>query len=171
METFSALLAICMGNSPVTGEFPAQRPVTRSFDAFFDLCLNKRLSKQSWGWRVETPSRSLWRHRNDINNDDDDKSDVSMVMMIYYSEATWPLRSWHHWQCYFCVTVCSGQHLSTALQNICGGNHWWPVGSPHEKPVLRKAFPYHDVIVYKFVSDRDNYTDHYSDVVMSTMAS
>ena len=32
METFSALLAICAGNSPVTGEFPARRPVTRSFD-------------------------------------------------------------------------------------------------------------------------------------------
>ena len=45
METFSALLAICAGNSPVTGEFPAQRPVTRSFDVFFDLHLNKRLSK------------------------------------------------------------------------------------------------------------------------------
>ena len=40
MELFSALLAICAGNSPVTGEFPAQRPVTRSFDVFFDLCLN-----------------------------------------------------------------------------------------------------------------------------------
>ena len=39
METFSALLAICAGNSPVTGEFPAQRPVTRSFDVFFDLRL------------------------------------------------------------------------------------------------------------------------------------
>ena len=37
METFSALLAICAGNSPVPGEFPAQRPVTRSFDVFFDL--------------------------------------------------------------------------------------------------------------------------------------
>ena len=37
METFSALLAICEGNSPVTGEFPAQRPVTRSFDVFFHL--------------------------------------------------------------------------------------------------------------------------------------
>ena len=44
-ETFSALLAICAGNSPVTGEFPAQRPVTRSFNVFFDLHLNKRLSK------------------------------------------------------------------------------------------------------------------------------
>ena len=36
METFSALLAICAGNSPVPGEFPTQRPVTRSFDVFFD---------------------------------------------------------------------------------------------------------------------------------------
>ena len=43
MEIFSALLAICAGNSPASGEFPAQRPVTRSFDVFFDLCLNKRL--------------------------------------------------------------------------------------------------------------------------------
>ena len=64
METFSALLAICAGNLPVPGEFPAQRPVTRSCDVFFDLRLNKRLSKQSWGWWFETLSRSLWRHRN-----------------------------------------------------------------------------------------------------------
>ena len=46
------------------GEFPTQRPVTRSFDVFFDLRLNKRLSKQPWGWWSETPSSSLWRHRN-----------------------------------------------------------------------------------------------------------
>ena len=64
IETFSALLAICAGNSPVTSEFHAQRPVTRSFDAFFDLRLNKRLSKQSWGWWFETLSRPLWRHSN-----------------------------------------------------------------------------------------------------------
>ena len=43
MKTFSALLALCAGNSPVTGEFPTQRPVTRSFDVFFDLRLNKPL--------------------------------------------------------------------------------------------------------------------------------
>ena len=58
METFSVLLTICAGNSPVTGEFPPQRPVTRSFGVFFDLC---RLSKQSCGWWFETPSHSLWR--------------------------------------------------------------------------------------------------------------
>ena len=66
METFSALLAICAGNSPVTGEVPAQRLVTRSFDVFFDLRLNKRLSKQSWGWWFETLSRPLWRHFNEF---------------------------------------------------------------------------------------------------------
>ena len=66
METFSALLALWPGNSPVTGEFPLQRPLTRRFDVFLDLRLNKRLSTQSWGWWFETPSRSLWRHCNDI---------------------------------------------------------------------------------------------------------
>ena len=65
METISALLTLCVGNSPVTGEFPSQRSVTRSSDVFFDLRLNKRLSKQSWGWWFETPSRSLWRHCNE----------------------------------------------------------------------------------------------------------
>ena len=43
------------------GEFPTQRPVTRSFDVFFDMRMNKRLSKQPWGWWFETPSWSLWR--------------------------------------------------------------------------------------------------------------
>ena len=38
--------------------------MTRSFDVFFDLRLNKRLSKQSWGWWFETLSRPLRRHRN-----------------------------------------------------------------------------------------------------------
>ena len=46
------------------GEFTTQRPVTRSFDVFFDLRLNKRLSKQPWGWWFETPSWSLWRQCN-----------------------------------------------------------------------------------------------------------
>ena len=65
LETFSALLAICAGNWPVHGEFPVQMPVTQSCDVLFDLRLNKRLSKQSWGWWFETLSRPLWRHRNE----------------------------------------------------------------------------------------------------------
>ena len=63
IETYSALLALCAGISTVIGELPSQRPVTRSFVVFFHLCLNKRLSKQSWGWWVETPLCPLWRHR------------------------------------------------------------------------------------------------------------
>ena len=63
METFSALLAICAGNLPVTGEFHnTLRPVTRSFDVF--LRLNKRSNKQSWGCWFETPSHPLWCHCN-----------------------------------------------------------------------------------------------------------
>ena len=42
-------------------------PVTRSFDVFFDLRLNKRLSKQSWGCWLETLWRPLWRQRNDLH--------------------------------------------------------------------------------------------------------
>ena len=48
----------------VTGEFPAQWPVTRSFDVLLDLSLNKQTSKLSWDWWFETPSRSLWRQCN-----------------------------------------------------------------------------------------------------------
>ena len=65
METFSGLLAFYGGNSPVTGEFPAQRLVMQSFDVFFDLHLKKQLSKQSWGWWYGMPLLSLWCNRND----------------------------------------------------------------------------------------------------------
>ena len=60
----SALLAFGEGNPLVTGGFPSQRPVTRSFDILFDLLLNKRLSKQSGSRLFETPSGSLWNHSN-----------------------------------------------------------------------------------------------------------
>ena len=63
---FSALLALCAGNSPVTGEFPSQRPVTRSIGVFSDLRLNKRLSKQSGHRWSETPSCSLKHYSNII---------------------------------------------------------------------------------------------------------
>ena len=62
---------IFRGTGPLCGEFtgpgdfPAQRPVTRSFDVFFDLRLNKRLGKQLWGWWFETPLWSLWHLCND----------------------------------------------------------------------------------------------------------
>ena len=83
METFSAWLGLCAGNLPVPGEFPAQRPVTRSFDVFFDLCLNKRLSKQSWGWWFETLSHPLWRHRNEK------RSSVFLLVACLYQGQWW----------------------------------------------------------------------------------
>ena len=58
METFPALLTLCEGNQPVTGGFPSQRPVTLSFDVFFDLRLNKRLSKNN------REAGDLRRHRS-----------------------------------------------------------------------------------------------------------
>ena len=59
METFSAFLVPCVGNSPVTGEFPSQRPVTRNFDVFFDLRVNKRVNNRE--------ADDLRRHRAHYN--------------------------------------------------------------------------------------------------------
>ena len=61
METFSALLAICAGNSPVPGEFPAQRPVTWSIDVFFELSLNK-----SWVNNREAGDLRRYRTHYDV---------------------------------------------------------------------------------------------------------
>ena len=83
METFSALLAICAGNSPVPGEFPAQRPVMQDFAVFFDLRLNKRLSKQSWGWWFEMLPRPLWRHSSVNFLIKGASANVATVMIIW----------------------------------------------------------------------------------------
>ena len=84
METLSALLAICAGNLPVPCEFPTQRPVTRSFDVFFDLHPNKRLSKQWWGWWFEMPSCPLWRHRNDLTRTSHDIARTVCLFLVIY---------------------------------------------------------------------------------------
>ena len=68
METFSALLALCVGNSPVTVNSP-HKAQWRGALMFSLICvLNKRLSKQSWGWWFKTPSPSLWRHCNESSD-------------------------------------------------------------------------------------------------------
>ena len=64
MGTFSAQLALCAGNSTVTAEFPPRKASDAELWCFIHLCLNKRLSKQSWGWGFETPLRSVRRHSN-----------------------------------------------------------------------------------------------------------
>ena len=83
MQTFSALLAMCTRNSLVTGEFSAQRPVTRGFDVFFDLRLNKRLSKQLWGWWFETLSHQLWRYGSESKQSYDGPMTVKQPWRIW----------------------------------------------------------------------------------------
>ena len=93
IETFSASLALCAGNSPVTGEFPTQRPVARSCDVFFHLRLNKRLSKQSWGWWFETPSRPLLRQCNGSHwNLFEDRTPVDFIYR--YPSFNWVAETW-----------------------------------------------------------------------------
>ena len=74
------------------GEFPTQRPVTRSFDVFFDLRLNKRLSKQPWGWWYETASWSLWRHCNATANNFGAMYSREMPMKVSFKNR-WPFYS------------------------------------------------------------------------------
>ena len=102
METFSALLALCAGNSPVTGEFPSQRPVPRRFDVFFDLRLNKRFRKPSGGWWFETPSWSLWRQCN-VSQTTVSNAFPWMKMLEFLFKFNWNLILWvqlaisQHW--------------------------------------------------------------------------
>ena len=105
METFSALLAICAGNSQVPGEFPTQMPVTRSFDVYFDLHPNKWFRKQWWGWWFETPSPPLWRNRDEkkrVLRGSDNKLSA-FWSKSYYSNQRWhilplgpPEKKWAH---------------------------------------------------------------------------
>ena len=88
MVTFSAWLAICAGNSPAIGEFPAQRPVTRSFDVFCNLLLNKRLRKQSWRCWCETPSSPLWCHCNDNLSPCNSLKCLSSLLCAYTATAS-----------------------------------------------------------------------------------
>ena len=109
METFSASLALCAGNSPVTGEFNSQRSVTWSFDASLICALNKRLSKQSRAWWFHTPSRSCLRHCNGTLFNYVCFVVVIIAFMWYiYWNSTWlPRRQWScdegygHYPCCF----------------------------------------------------------------------
>ena len=103
METFSALLVLCAGNSPVTGEFPAQRAVTRSVCVFIDQRLNKRLSIPLWGWWIEKPSRPLWCHCNGSR------------LMLRYSQ----LRSHLNFLDISLWAIARFESVSNACHNVC----------------------------------------------------
>ena len=110
------------GNSPVTGEFPSQRPVRRGFDVFFDLHLNKQFSKQPWGWWFETPSRSLWRHCNEI--------DVTWASWRLKSPATNSTVDSIYSSC-----LQWRKHQSSALLALCSGGS--TINSRHKLPLMR----------------------------------
>ena len=155
---------LCAGNSPVTGEFPAKRPVTRSFEVFVGLRPNKRLSKQSRSWWFETPSHPLWRHSNDhgvlithsskivciafviicISLDNDVVYHYGDVVMGTVASQITSLTIVYS-------TVYSGadqrKHQSSASLAFVRGIHRGPVNSPHKWQVTRKMFPFDDVII------------------------
>ena len=108
MEAFSALLALCAGNSQVTGDFPSQGPVTRSFDVFFDLYLNKRLSKQSICWWFETPSCSLWRHCSVMEQDGLEMLPKFACYLLYNMLLKWSCavyRTWHAFEWHISIRL------------------------------------------------------------------
>ena len=154
METFSALLAICAGNSPVPGEFSTQRPVTRSFDVFFDMRQNKRLSKQWWGWWFETLSRQLWRHLNRPKYGDVSRRFVGWEprAKLLYSDVTWsPWRLKSPTVLYFVQRLHQTWNKETIKTShykpFVSRIKEWPFDSLQKGPVMRKVFPYCDIIM------------------------
>ena len=99
------------------GEFTGdRRPVTRSFDAFFDLRLNKPLSKQSWGWWFETPSSPLWRHCNENRNNCGTEyvgfgviNHILLKIIYFFHVKDKPLKQHSHRADYYIITW----------------GHWW----------------------------------------------
>ena len=73
---------------PVTGGLPSQRPVMQSFDVFFDLGLNKWLSKQLRHWWLHSPLCSLWCHCNEMNN---------CIHIKEWNMITWYRKLWIQW--------------------------------------------------------------------------
>ena len=87
------------GNTPVTGEFSVQRPVTQSFDVFFDLRLNKRLSKQWWCRWFETSPRPLWRHCNVVFSLLRRHKSKFSTRSHKTSRVHWPISQMEQWPC------------------------------------------------------------------------
>ena len=91
-----------------------QKPVTRSFDVFFDLCLNKRLSKQSRGWWFETPSRPLWRHCNG-------KRRISLPCIVHTVAIDGHQQPWYVWPRYIGIFRSQHHKSSEKAYILCHG--------------------------------------------------
>ena len=146
METFSALLFLFAGNSPVTGGFPSERPVTMSFDVLCDLRLNKRLSKPSRCRWFETPSRSLikWIPNQITGND-------TLVPLEWRHIASLRLKSPATRQFVHSLIQAGNKRNTIASHHwpFVSGIHRWPVDSPCKWSKTQKTFPFHDVILAK----------------------
>ena len=122
METFSVVLALSEGNPPVTGEFPSQKPVTRIFDVFFDLCLSRGMSKQSRRRWFQTSLRSLWRHWNAMLHEPKTKPLLQPMMTEIYMAIiiTDPADFLKHWYsvCSLCIILHS-IFPQSMVQNVC----------------------------------------------------
>ena len=118
----SMLLALREGIPPITGGFNTQRPVTRSFDVFFDLRLNKLLSKQSRYRMFETPWHPLWRHRNDLS-EPQHRHDENFVVTA------------GKWCCLKIIGVVSSKKLDNVGSTTFGFPRCWS-GIPSMSPSL-----------------------------------
>ena len=124
-----ALLALCEGNPPLTGGFPSQGPVTRSFD----MRLNKRLNKQSRHRWLGKPSRWFWRHGNDEN------SRVSVILWEQCLSLLTGISIIHNrpesdpsWRSELCAFKC--QHRNNNVPKCAHGYSKW--------------VPYHNELLY-----------------------
>ena len=98
--------------------------MTRSFDVFFDLRLNKRLSKQSWDWWFDTLLCPLWRHSNDKWAGNRRCSEESGVILFW----GWR-RNISGWLSH--DGVIKRRHFPRYWPFV-RGIHRWPVDSPHK---------------------------------------
>ena len=135
METFPRYWPFVRGIHRLP-DFPAQRPVTRSFDVSFDLRLNKRLRKQSWGWWFETPSRSLWRRRNGTHQRNASRASYgpSIVNILHYNGLIMSvMASQITGASIVCSTVCSGaDQEKLRATGLCEGNPPMTDGFPSQ---------------------------------------
>ena len=156
-NTFRVTGSLC-GDLPATGEFPAQRPVTLSFDAFVDLRPNKRLSKQSWTWCFETPSCSLWRHCNGWMTWKFSTPQEMCPRCAVVVVARLSIEFTHIFSLPFNLLTIAPvakdqrKHQRPASLAFVRRIHRWPVNSPHKRPVMRKMFSFDDVIMRTHVT-------------------
>ena len=179
METFSVLLAICARNSPVSSEFPTHRPVTRSFDVFFELQMNKRLSIQWWGWylghhRAHYGVIEMWNiylYSTEMlcwySYDDDSSTDG-----VTLKDAL----QWRHNECndvlnhrrFDCLLNRlfgrrSKEISKLRVTGLCEGNPLLTGGFPHKGPVMRQMFQLDDATM------EDHYKTTLNDNIVRTI--